>query len=169
MVGVGAATAVAVVGIAWASGVLSEDKQVIAPPVTTTETDPAPEVFPEGVYRYRLTKSDVIALDPTLKPEQVTDAVGTYTWTIRGGKIALHQTDCKCELTRITGDYRVDRKIVLVHWPAKWPNGTTFCQGDCIDTLGWSFDGKALHLTPVQPDRYAIIFWGARKPWVKIT
>jgi hypothetical protein len=169
MVGVGLAAAVAVVGIAWASGALSEDKKVEAQPVTTAETTPTPEVFPQGVYRYRLTKSDVIALDSTLKPEQVTDAVGTYTWTIHNGKISFHQTDCQCSLARLSGQYQINGKVLLAHWPQKAPDGTPFCGENCIDTLGWSFDGKALRLTPVVPSRELILFWGVRKPWVKIS
>jgi hypothetical protein len=168
MAGVGLAAAAAVVGVAWAIGALGEDTRAAVPPVTTTETSSAPATFPEGVYRYRLTKSDVVALDPTLQPDAVADVVGTYTWTIRDGKISFHQTDCQCALSRLSGQYRINDKVLLVHWPEKAPDGTTFCGENCIDTLGWSFDGEALHLTPVVPSRDVILFWGIRKPWVKI-
>jgi hypothetical protein len=168
MVGVGLAAAVAVVGIAWATGALSGDDNDGAPPAVTTTATPVPGVLPEGVYRYQLTKRDVLALDSTLTPKQLGDATGTFTWTIRDGRISLHQTDCQCSLTRVSGAYTAKAKVILVHWPEKAPNGTTFCQGECIDTLGWSFDGEALSLTPVVPDRQAIIFWGARKPWLKV-
>ena len=168
MVGVGLAAAAAVVGVAWSAGALSGDEEGGVPPITATTASPTSEVLPEGVYRYHLTKQDVLALDSTLKPKQLADATGTFTWTIRNGKISLHQTDCQCALTRVSGAYTTKAKVILVHWPEKAPNGTTFCQGDCVDTLGWTFDGEALHLTPVVPDRYAIIFWGARKPWLKV-
>lgn len=173
MVGVGLAAAAAVVGVAWATGALGDDPKAATPPVTTTEVAvpspaPASDAFPQGVYRYRLTKADIIALDPTLPAVAVSDAVGTYTWTVRNGRIAFRQTDCDCSLTHNAGQYRLDGKAVLVRWPTTWPDGTAFCGENCIDKLGWSFDGKALHVTPATPDRYALIFYGARKPWVKV-
>ncbi len=165
IVGVGVATAVAVVGIAWASGALDKDEPAVTPVVTTTDT---PSVLPEGVYRYRLTKQDVRAVNAALTPDQVAEAVGTYTWTIRDGKISFRQTDCQCSLDRLVGRYNADENVLVVQWPEKAPNGEAFCGENCIDTLGWSFDGAALQLTPVEPSREAILFWGGRKPWVKI-
>ena len=161
--GVVVVVAVAIVGVVWAAGGLSED-----PRAARATSTPAAGAFPEGVFRYRLTKKEVLALVPTIEPRLLEDAVGTFTWTIRDGTISLEQTDCKCSFTRITAPYTATARHFTVHWPKKAANGVEFCSGDCVETVGWSFDGKALHFTPLVTAGYDVVFWGARKPWVKI-
>ncbi len=158
--GVVVAAAVATVGVVWATGGLSKDKQ--AAPVTSASS------FPEGVFRYHLTKRDVLNLVPTIEPRLLEDAVGTFTWTIRDGTISLRQTDCKCSFTRVSAPYTNTARLFTVHWPKQAANGVEFCASDCVETVGWTFDGQALYFTPLATAGYDLVFWGANKPWVKI-
>ena len=164
-IGVATATAVAIVGAAWALGDLSGGDSASA---TTAEKT----AFPEGVFRYTMSRDDVLRLDAILPPAAVANSVGTFTWTIRAGTIALAQTDCRCTVTGVVGRYSVDvaGKQLTVHWRATTRDGQPFCKGDsCLDTVGWSFDGEALHITPLDGhDQDDLIFWGDRKPWVKV-
>jgi hypothetical protein len=162
-VGVALVVAIAVVGGVWALGGLGDDE-----PAATRTTPSADESFPEGVFRYRLTKQEVLRLVPDMQPRLLKDAVGTFTWTIRDGTISLHQTDCDCTFDRISAPYTATPSLLTVTWPSKAENGADFCTGDCVETLSWTFDGKALRLTPLEATEYDIVFWGARKPWAKI-
>jgi hypothetical protein len=165
-IGVAVATAVAIVGTAWAFGLLDGEGS------TASTTVARPAGFPEGVFRYTMTRDDVLALDAALAPGDVANSVGTFTWTIRNGRISLDQTDCNCTVTGVVGRYTADvpAKQLTVHWNATTRDGQPFCVGTtCVDTVGWSYDGKALHITPLDGlDRDDLIFWGDRKPWVKI-
>ena len=89
------------------------------------------------MYRYRLTKDDVLALDATLDPSLLEEAIGTFTWTLRDGTISLQQTDCQCSLGRVSGRYTATPSQLTVHWPAKAENGDEFCSGDCVETVDW--------------------------------
>lgn len=164
IVGIGIAVALAVVGVAWSLGALGGDEKVAEAPAGAT----ALEAIPEGVYRYRLTKDDVLALVATLDPGLLEEAIGTFTWTLRDGTISLEQTDCQCSLGRVAGRYTATPSQLTVQWPAKAENGEEFCSGNCVETVDWRFDGKALHITPTSPERLELVFWGGRRPWVKI-
>jgi hypothetical protein len=163
--GVVAAVALAVVGIAWSTGVFDAGE---AEPAQAATSSPPTGTFPEGVYRYRLTKPEVRALVPTIEPALLEDAVGTFTWTIRNGTISLHQTDCSCSFTRISAPYRATARLFTVYWPKRADNGVEFCANDCVETVAWKFDGRALHFMPLATAGYDLVFWGAHKPWVKI-
>ena len=119
-----------------------------------------------------MTRKDVLALDATLAPGDVANSIGTFTWTIRNGTISLAQSDCKCTVTGVVGRYTADvaAKQLTVHWRATTRDGEPFCTAaTCIDTVGWTYDGNALRITPlVGSNRDDLIFWGDRKPWVKI-
>jgi hypothetical protein len=122
--------------------------------------------FPEGVYRYRLTKAEVRKI-AILPDKSLADAVGTFTWTIRDGTISLVQTDCKCLLPRVSTTYTTVDHRLTVKWP-KVVNGVVFCEIDCTDTVRWSFDGKMLRFVPLSKDVFDFVFWGAGKPWEKV-
>jgi hypothetical protein len=124
--------------------------------------------FPEGVYRYRLTKAEVRRV-AILPDKSLEDAVGTFTWTIRKGTISLVQTDCKCTLPRVSSTYTLGGNHQLtVTWPHRAVNGVVLCEVNCTDTVKWSFDGKMLRFRPLGRDMLKFVFWGAGKPWVKI-
>lgn len=164
--GVVVAVALGTVGIVWATGGFDESEPVeTARTATSTATGDA---FPEGVYRYRLTKAEVLEIVPRIEKGLLEDAVGTFTWTIRDGRISLHQTDCNCSFHRISAPYTATDSLVTVRWPARAPNGVEFCTSDCVETVAWRFDGKALHILPLADAAYDLVFWGAHKPWVKI-
>jgi len=122
--------------------------------------------FPEGVYRYSLTKAEVRRIAP-LPDKLLDDAVGTFTWTIRDGRISLDQTDCKCVFPRLSSRYTAVDHRLTVTWPRKI-NGMVFCEGGCTYVVRWSFDGKMLRIVPIPADLTNFIFWGAGKPWQKI-
>jgi hypothetical protein len=122
--------------------------------------------FPEGVYRYRLTKAEVQRV-AILPDKSLEDAVGTFTWTIRHGTISLVQTDCKCLLPRVSSRYTTVGHRLTVTWP-RTVHGVLFCEIGCTDTVRWSFDGKMLHFVPVSKDVFDFVFWGLGKPWAKI-
>jgi len=124
--------------------------------------------FPEGVYRYRLSAAEVLRIAPAIPHELLGDATGTFTWTIRDGTISLVQTNCKCTISRISGRYTTDEHDFTVTWPKK-VNGVDFCSGPCTDHVRWRFDGKALRFEPVSKDLDVAVFWGAGKPWVKVS
>jgi len=128
----------------------------------------ASTTFPEGIYRYQLNAREVLQIIPVLPPDFVRDATGTFTWAFRKGSISLAQTGCKCDFSRVTGAYVVSAHSIVVHWPKLVSGGVQFCWGSCIDRLRWSFDGSALHLSPMSKSAEDIVFWGAGKPWVKI-
>jgi hypothetical protein len=124
--------------------------------------------FPEGVFRYRVRKDDVIGVVPDISPAYLADAVGTFTWTVRDGVITLVQTDCACSIPEVSGRYTVAGDRLTVSWPERAANGREFCTGDCVETVRWSYDGAALHVTPLQADGYSVVFWGAGTPWRKV-
>ena len=37
-----------------------------------------------------------------------------------------------------------------------------------VETVRWRYDGKALHIEPLSPQGYDIVFWGAYTPWRQI-
>ena len=158
--GVVAVVAAVVVATVWASGGLSEDE-----PGTP---DIATATFPEGVFRYRLSEQDVLRVLPTIDPGYLRDAVGTFTWTIRDGTISLYQTDCQCTFHRVAAPYSTNGDLITVRWPKLAANGAEFCASDCVETVRWTFDGEALRFIPREGVGYDLVFWGARKPWVKI-
>lgn len=163
--GVAVAVAVAVVASAWAFGALSGDDTPVLPMKTTA-------AFPEGVFRYSMARRDVLDLDATLPPAAVANSIGTFTWTLRDGAISLEQTACDCTVTGVVGSYtaNVGSKRLTVRWRPTTRDGQPFCVGaECVETVGWSWDGRALHITPLEgADRRALIFWGDRKPWVRV-
>lgn len=128
----------------------------------------APPSFPQGVYRYHLTKQDVLDVVPDIGPDYLADAIGTFTWTLRDGAITLVQTDCTCTIPGVKGRYTVTGDRLTVRWPPKATNGVEFCTGKCTETVRWRYDGKALHIEPLTPLGYDIVFWGAYKPWRQI-
>jgi len=152
--GLVAVVAVAALAVVWAAGGLGGS------------SEKAKSGFPEGVYRYRLTKPEVRKV-AILPDKSLEDAVGTFTWTIRDGTISLVQTDCKCTLPRVSSTYTTVGHRLTVTWPPK-VNGVAFCEVKCTDTLRWSFDGKLLRLVPLSKDVIKFVFWGAGKPWEKI-
>jgi hypothetical protein len=131
----------------------------------STSAGAATTSFPQGVYRYHLTKQDVLDVVPDIGPDYLADAVGTFTWTLRDGVITLAQTDCKCTIPGVRGSYTVAGDRLTVRWPLKATNGVEFCTGKCTETVRWRYDGKALHIEPISPQGYDIVFWGAYKPW----
>ena len=158
--GCAAVVAAVVVAVVWASGGLSEDEP--GTPGIATES------FPEGVYRYRLTEQDVLRVLANIEPRYLKDATGTFTWTIRDGTISLYQTDCECSFQRVSAPYTTNGDLITVRWPKLAANGVEFCASDCVETVRWTFDGEALRFIPLSGIAYDLVFWGARKPWVKI-
>jgi hypothetical protein len=154
--GAAAAAAGVLVAVVWLAGGLGG------------ASAPTPGVLPEGVFRYHLTEQEVLRYVPTIEQRLLKDAVGTFTWTIRDGTLSLHQTDCECTFTRVSAPYEATDKLVTVHWPARAENGVEFCASDCVEQVRWSFDGEALHMLPLATAGYDFVFWGARKPWIKI-
>lgn len=154
------AVAAATVGVVWATGGLDDGD---SPEVAAAGTS-----IPEGVYRYRMTRAEVLKLVPTIEPALLEDAVGTFTWTIRDGRLSLHQTGCKCSFHRISAPFTATDALLTVRWPEKAPNGVEFCSGGCVETVAWRFDGGELFMTPLADAGYDLAFWGAHKPWVKI-
>jgi hypothetical protein len=152
--GLVAVVAVTAFAVVWAAGGLGGDSAK------------AGSAFPEGVYRYRLTKDEVRKV-AILPDKSLEDAVGTFTWTIRNGTISLVQTDCKCALPRVSSTYTAANHRLTVTWPKK-VNGVLFCEIGCTDTVRWSFDGKMLRLAPLTKDVFDFVFWGAGKPWEKV-
>jgi hypothetical protein len=155
------AVAAAIVGVVWATGGLDRDEPA------AREAAP-PELIPEGVYRYRMTKAEVLKLVPTIERRLLEDAVGTFTWTIKDGRLSLYQTDCNCSFHRISAPYTATEALLTVRWPRTAPNGVEFCESGCVETVAWRFDGEALYVTPLADAGYDLVFWGAHKPWVKI-
>ena len=125
--------------------------------------------FPQGVYRYRLTAKEVLRVTPGLPARFLKEAIGTFTWTIKDGTISLAQTGCQCSFAHVSGKYTVAADRLTVRWPKLVANGVDFCSGDCTDTVRWSSDGAVLRFVPVSGDRFDAVFWGAGKPWVKIS
>ena len=123
--------------------------------------------FPEGVYQYRLTDSDVTAVVPGLKPQFLKDAVGTFTWTVRDGKISLTQTDCACTFPHVSSTYAISGNHLTVTWP-RLVGKRVFCSQGCTDRVRWHLSGNVLHVAALGNDKYDAVFWGAGKPWVKI-
>ena len=152
---VAVSVAAGVVGAVWATGGLDPQARQAG-------------VFPEGVYRYHLTKKEVLEQLPTIEPHLLEDAVGTFTWTIRDGKISLHQTDCRCSFTDVSAPYEATAQLFTVRWPTRAANGAAFCSDGCVETVAWRFDGQALHITTAADAGNDFVFWGAAKPWVKI-
>ncbi|MFN8222386.1 MAG: hypothetical protein U0R50_03955 [Gaiellales bacterium] len=157
------ATATAVVAFAWALGAIGGGSG-----------KPSPAAFPEGVFRYTLTRAEVLALDAALGADEVANSVGTFTWTLKSGTISLEQTGCDCTVTGVVGTYVADpasRRLRVV-WSPTTRDGDPFClagDGSCEETVGWSYDGKALRITPLDgADRDDLVFWGGRKPWVRV-
>jgi len=151
LVAVVAATAL---GVVWAAGAIGGSSAS------------AKSGFPEGVYRYRLTKEEVRKV-AILPDKSLEDAVGTFTWTIRDGTISLVQTNCKCTLPRVSSKYTAIGHRLTVTWP-RAVDGVVLCEVNCTDTLRWSFDGTMLRLVPLSKDMIKYVFWGAGKPWQKI-
>jgi hypothetical protein len=158
--GFAALVAVVTVAVVWAAGGLSEDEP--APPGIATAQ------FPEGVYRYRLNEQDVLRVLANIEPRYLKDAVGTFTWTIRDGTISLYQTDCDCSFHRVSAPYETNGDLITVRWPKLAANGAEFCASDCVETVRWTFEGNALRFVPTSGRAYDLVFWGARKPWIKI-
>lgn len=150
--GLVAVIAVTAVAVVWGAGLLGGDDD---------------GGFPEGVYQYRVTDRDVLDVVPGLRPEFLKDTVGTFTWTVRDGKISLVQTDCACSFPRVSSTYTVAGDRLTVTWP-KVVGSREFCSQGCTDTVRWDFDGKVLHVVPLGKDKYDVVFWGARKSWVKV-
>jgi hypothetical protein len=149
-----AVVAVTALAIVWAAGGFGG-----SPARTGAE-------FPEGVYRYRLTKPEVRRI-AILPDKSLDDAVGTFTWTIRDGTISLVQTNCKCAIPRVSSTYTTTGHRLTVTWP-KTVNGVAFCEVGCTDIVRWSFDGTMLRFVPLSKDMFDVVFWGAGKPWAKI-
>ncbi len=124
--------------------------------------------FPQGVFRYRLSKEDVLRVAPQIEPRYLEDAIGTFTWTLRDGVISLVQTDCDCSFTRVDGRYAIEGDRLTVYWPRRASNGVEFCASDCVETVKWAFDGKALRIDPLSERTYDVVFWGVDKPWRQI-
>ncbi len=153
-------TAAAVIAAAW---VVGRGGEASGDPSATTASG-----LPEGVFRYRLTKQDVLRVMPDIGLRLLTDATGTFTWTLRDGRIFLVQSDCDCSFTRVTGRYTSDGDRLTVHWPRRASNGVEFCSADCVETVAWAFDGEALRIDPLTDRAYDVVFWGAEKPWRRI-
>lgn len=156
-----AVVAAATVGVVWATGGLDGGEPAEAAAATGTS-------IPEGTYRYRMTKAEVRKLVPSIEPALLEDAVGTFTWTIRDGRLSLHQTDCNCSFHRISAPFTATDALLTVRWPEKAPNGGEFCSGGCTETVAWRYDDGALFITPLADAGYDLVFWGAHKPWRKI-
>ncbi len=161
--GIGAVVAVVAFGVIGAARLLGSDE-----PGTSNAAPQATGQFPEGVFRYRLSKQEVLRVIPDIQPRYLADAVGTFTWTLRGGVISLAQTGCACSIPNVVGRYTIDGDRLTVSWPPRAPNGVEFCSGDCVEEVRWTFDGAALHIDPLSTKGYDVAFWGADKPWRQI-
>ena len=124
--------------------------------------------FPEGVFRYRLSRREVLRVVPDIAPRYLADAVGTFTWTLRNGVISFRQTGCVCSIPSAAGHYTIAGDRLTVRWPPLASNGAEFCSVDCVETVRWTFDGTALHIHPVSRKGLDVVFWGADQPWRQI-
>jgi hypothetical protein len=132
------------------------------------EATAAAGTFPQGVYRYRLSKQDVMKVVSDISPAALADSIGTFTWTLRDGVITLVQTNCKCTIPGVKGHYEATAGRLTVRWPHYATNGVEFCASDCVETVRWTYDGAALHIEPLTPAPLDLVFWGANKPWQRI-
>jgi hypothetical protein len=119
--------------------------------------------IPSGTYRTSFTNDQLRG--PGVGPQQRRDQVGSYTLTIAAGKWSLTQKS-PAGSTRFTGIYApvgTLPRVVFTHRTPRDVNGIAF-------PLNWSFDGKALHLSPAPgasfPAPVVKVVW-TRHPWMK--
>ena|SRR5438552_3302709 len=119
--------------------------------------------IPDGTYRTSFTNDQLRG--PGVGPKQRQDQVGTYALKLANGKWSLTQKS-PTGTTRYTGTYRpvgTLARVVFTHLTPPDVNGVAF-------PLNWSFDGKAIHLTPAPgasfPAPVVKVVW-TRHPWMK--
>jgi TRAP-type C4-dicarboxylate transport system substrate-binding protein len=99
----------------------------------------------DGIYRYTITKQDLIEAGDPEDP-------GTFTVTLEGGKFSHHGTG-----GGFSGTYTVEN------------NRITFKGGDAVNTFTFSLDDDGdLHLKPVPPMDPGDAFMFSVHPWTRI-
>ena len=119
--------------------------------------------IPNGTYRTSFTNDQLRG--PGVGPQQRRDNVGSYTLTLARGKWSLTQKS-PAGSTRYTGTYAsvgTLSRVVFTHRTPPDVKGIAF-------PLNWSFDGKALHLSPAPgasfPAPVVKVVW-TRHLWMK--
>lgn len=119
--------------------------------------------IPGGTYRTSFTNDQLRG--PGVGPQQRRDQVGAYTLKLASGKWSLTQKS-PAGTTRFTGTYTpvgTLPRVVFTHLTPQDAKGIAF-------PLNWSFDGKALHLTPAPganfPAPVVKVVW-TKHPWLK--
>jgi hypothetical protein len=123
----------------------------------------AAPTIPNGVYRETVTRADLQV--PGVSAEDVATNIGSWTLTLSSGRwtIVNKAPAGYPPGDHITGTYSSSGRVVtFLHRTPKAYAGVA-------PKVKWSFDGKALHLTPVSgfPAKVVQIVW-TKHAWAKI-
>lgn len=84
------------------------------PPASTPDAQQADADFPAGVYRYELTRQDLI--DAGAEDENVIyENIGIFTWTMVDGRYCFERRNEQSEAREVCGRYAVDGDTITVH------------------------------------------------------
>lgn len=132
-----------------------------------TPAPPSKKAFPaRGVFRYTLSKAEILRITPGMDDAHMKETVGTYTWTFSPGRLSLVQTGCDCSYA--SSHWKGRYTLAGDRFNVTWLMDKKLCGTQCRQTARWTYDGKALRFFALTSDPYDIVNWGAGKPWVRI-
>lgn len=125
--------------------------------------------IPDGVYRYTITRADLLRFDPKFSPPGILENTGTYTWYLQHGRFEYVNRASHAIFNPVaTGIYKGQGHHVVfdLHQPT--------LNASSSPVLKWSSDGQALHfkllgcgrLSPVRCKDVRATY--EAHPWVKV-
>jgi hypothetical protein len=118
--------------------------------------------LPDGVYRYTITRRDIVRVLPHAPEQLIRNNAGVVTWRFSHGTLTWRQQPQYPTNSGTYGKglYTASGDPFVVRW--------SICEG-CppVETIHWRWDGRLLRLHKNTRDQGDILFWNL-KPLVKI-
>jgi peptide/nickel transport system substrate-binding protein len=119
--------------------------RVVLQPGTNLRRLPEPSYafpgVPDGVYRYMITKADLLRVDPKFTHADILENTGTYTWYLRHGRFEyVNRADHPILNAVAAGIFKGQGHRIMFQVQQPVLNGYS------TPSMEWSFNGHALHL-----------------------